>query len=263
MDRNPLDADRLSALLRPRWASAQVVERTASTNADLLAVAADGAPDRSLLVAELQESGRGRFDRAWTSPAGAGITFSVLLRPAAPVSAWGWLPLLAGVALAETVRAQTGVPAVLKWPNDLLATPDGGKLAGILVQAAGGAAVVGIGLNVSTTADELPVDTASSLELAGAEGVDRAALLAGVANALDTWVERWDAAAGDAAAAGLDRAYTDLCATLGRRVRVSLGSGGDLEGTASGIGASGALTVRTAGGTRAVNAGDVEHLRPA
>jgi BirA family biotin operon repressor/biotin-[acetyl-CoA-carboxylase] ligase len=269
VNRDPLDADRLRSLLGARWHSVDVVARTASTNADLLAAAAAGAPDRTLLAAEVQDAGRGRFDRVWTSPEGAGLTFSMLLRPSAPVTSWGWLPLLTGVALAQAVIEQTGVHAALKWPNDLLAAPAGGKLAGILVQSAGaagaaGAAVVaGIGLNVSTTADELPVDTASSLTLAGAADPDRTALLAAIATAVDGWVQRLDAAGGDAQSAGLARTYADLCATLGQQVRVSLGDGGVLEGTASAIGADGALTVRTASGARPVHAGDVEHVRPA
>lgn len=271
MDREPLDPARLRAALGGRWAAVDVVDETTSTNADLLAAAARGAADRTLLAAETQVAGRGRFDRVWTSPPGAGLLVSLLVRPATPLVAWGWLPLLAGVALARAVRAEAGIDAVLKWPNDLL-TPDGGKLAGILVQAAEGAAVIGIGLNVSTTAAELPVDTASSLALAGAPAVDRTALLAAIASAVDEQVSRWDAAGGDAQTCGLLADYTALCDTLGRQVRVSLGGGevrvslggGEvLEGTAEAVADGGGLQVRAGQQTHVVNAGDVEHLRPA
>ena len=97
MERLPLDVSRLQDALGSRWARVAVVEETASTNADLLADAS--APDRSLLAAEHQVAGRGRFDRRWESPARAGLTFSVLVRPTVPVATWGWLPLLAGLAL--------------------------------------------------------------------------------------------------------------------------------------------------------------------
>src|SRR5262249_5320177 len=149
-----------------RWARVEVVEEIASTNTDLLA--ASGAPDRSVLAAEHQTAGRGRFDRSWTSPPRAGLTFSVLLRPAVPAPLWGWLPLLAGLALRGALPATAHVPTSLKWPNDLLATQDGRKLAGILVQTSGDAVVVGMGVNVDTTADELPDGAATSLALCGA-----------------------------------------------------------------------------------------------
>src|SRR5690348_8917509 len=145
--RDPIDIDRVRSLLGERWARIDAVAETPSTNLDLLEQ--HGAADRTALVAEHQTAGRGRLDRAWSSPPGAGLTFSALLRPEVPLLRWGWLPLLAGVALADAVRARTGVEAVLKWPNDLLA-PDGGKLAGILVQTADDVVVIGIGLNVST-----------------------------------------------------------------------------------------------------------------
>src|SRR5436305_1407383 len=132
MERRALDLARLRSSLGSRWARIDLVAETASTNADLLADPA--APDRSALAAEHQLAGRGRFDRSWTSPARAGLTFSALLRPAVPIQHWGWLPLLTGVALHEAVVETCGVAAGLKWPNDLLATADGGKLAGVLAQ---------------------------------------------------------------------------------------------------------------------------------
>ncbi|MGZ4466556.1 MAG: biotin--[acetyl-CoA-carboxylase] ligase, partial [Nocardioides sp.] len=144
-----------SALTRDSglWRSLDVVAEVGSTNAELVARAAD--PDVAegvVLVAEHQVTGRGRLDRVWTSPPRAGLTVSFLLRPDVPAARRGWLPLLTGVALAEAVGEVTGVRASLKWPNDLLAG-DGRKLAGILAESTGTAVVVGVGLNVSTTAD--------------------------------------------------------------------------------------------------------------
>ena len=97
---------------------------TGSTNADLLARAAAGEPEGAVLAAEHQSAGRGRLGRTWTSPPRAALTFSVLLRPSSvPRARLGWLPLLAGVAVAAAVRAVAAVDAQLKWPNDVLAGP--------------------------------------------------------------------------------------------------------------------------------------------
>ena len=250
----PLDGDRLRAALGAAWARVEIVEQTASTNADLSAD--PQAPDRSVLVAEYQLAGRGRFERSWVSPPRAGLTFSVLLRPLVTRARWGWLPLLAGVALAEAVRDTAGVPVALKWPNDLLAARDGRKLAGVLAQTTADAAVIGVGLNVSTDAAELPAESATSLRQAGAE-VDRTELLAAILRRLDHLVTAWTAS-GAGAVAG---AYRGLSATLGSPVRVSLADGRSIVGSALDIDALGRLVVRTAAGDCAVSAGDVEHLR--
>ena len=256
----PLDVDRLRADLGARWPRIEVVAETASTNADLLADT--DAPDRSVLAAEHQLAGRGRFDRAWTSPPRAGLTFSARLRPAVPLPLWGWLPLLAGVALHEGIADVAGSGFGLKWPNDLLAG-DGRKLAGILVQTSGEAVVVGIGLNVHAEAGELPVDTATSLALAGATGLDRTALLTAILARLDARVAQWADHGGDAEACGLGAAYREACTTIGRPVRVVLADGDVLEGDAVGVDGLGRLVVRSAVGESAVGAGDVEHVRTA
>src|SRR6476469_6292728 len=171
MERAPVDTAALKAALGARWPRVEVVVEVDSTNAVLLAD--DTSPDRTLLAPEHQVAGRGRLDRTWTSHAGAGLTFSVLLRPEAPVDTWGWLPLLAGLAARDALVTATGVDVALKWPNDLLARASEKKLAGILAQTTGPAVVIGIGLNVSTTEDELPVETAGSLALEGATDLDR------------------------------------------------------------------------------------------
>jgi BirA family biotin operon repressor/biotin-[acetyl-CoA-carboxylase] ligase len=246
-----------------------VVAETGSTNADLLAD--QEAPDRSLLVAELQSAGRGRLDRTWTSPAGAGLTFSVLLRPTVPpvpIATWGWLPLLAGVALHTAVVSFAGVDATLKWPNDLLGVPAAPapslprKLAGVLAQTSGEAVVIGVGLNVSTTADELPVGTATSLALCGAPNVQRTRLLVAILTALDARLEQWAAFGGDAEACGLADAYRASCSTIGQPVSVAGTDGRVIVGTARAIDLDGRLVVATEAGDEVVGAGDVQHLRP-
>jgi BirA family biotin operon repressor/biotin-[acetyl-CoA-carboxylase] ligase len=255
--RAPIDGQRLSAALAGRWSAVSVVAQTASTNADLLADMS--APDRSALVAEYQSAGRGRFDRRWDSPPRSGLTFSALFRPDVPLLHWGWLPLLAGVALAETIAEATGLAVSLKWPNDLLA-PDGRKLAGMLAQTAGDAVVIGIGLNVSTSAGELPVDTATSLTMCGAGAVDRTDLLIAALQRLDARVAQWADVGGDAQACGLAAAYARWCSTLGRQVRVEMGER-QLSGAAVEVDGAGRLVLRTAAGDKAVSAGDVSHVR--
>ncbi len=250
------------------WNEVKVVAETGSTNSDLLRLAAAGAPQGLVLAAQAQTSGRGRQGRVWQSAPGAALTFSVLLRPrCVPQSARSWVPLLAGVATASAVRAVTGVDARLKWPNDILIGE--GKLTGILAeQTTGAAIVVGIGLNVRGGVGELPVPTATSLELHGAGHVDRTDLLAEILRRLDRWYRRWTepgaAGAGDADACGLRPEYVRLCATIGRAVKISLPGGRSLTGTAVDVDGTGRLIVRAdqpGGDLVPVSAGDVIHVR--
>jgi BirA family biotin operon repressor/biotin-[acetyl-CoA-carboxylase] ligase len=189
-----------------------------------------------------------------------------------PQSRLGWLPLLAGVALVQAVGRIAVVDAALKWPNDLLvrssAGPaDYGKCAGILAEAVGApaAVVLGIGLNVSQGADELPSDRvvlpATSLALADAACVDRDPLVRGLLRTFADWYGRWVAAAGDPEAAGLAEAYRASCYTLGRRVEVTLPGGDVLTGTADAIDDDGRLVIHAGEEFRAVAAGDVQHVR--
>jgi BirA family biotin operon repressor/biotin-[acetyl-CoA-carboxylase] ligase len=253
VQRSGIDVTALTQSLGERWARIEVVDEIESTNTHLLADA--DAPDRSVLVAELQTAGRGRLDRTWVSPPGAGLTFSVLLRPTVPMSSWGWLPLLTGVAVRDAVP-----DVLLKWPNDVLGARDERKLAGILAQTSGEAVVLGVGLNVTTTADELPTENATSLELCGTSDLDRTALLVAIVTRLDRRLAQWSDVDGDAAACGLHAAYAEACATIGREVVVTTTGGARLVGTAAGIEPDGRLRLDT--GT-VVSAGDVEHLRPA
>ncbi|MBE7189631.1 biotin--[acetyl-CoA-carboxylase] ligase, partial [Jatrophihabitans endophyticus] len=246
--RSPLDAERVRRAVGTAWSRVDVVDETTSTNADLAASASRRA-DREVLVAERQTSGRGRLDRVWTSPPGAGLLFSMLLRPRAPMAQWGWLPLLAGVALAEGVERVAGIACALKWPNDLLVGAQQRKAAGILVQTAGDAVVIGIGLNVSTTADELPVPTATSLAVEGAPGLGREALLAAVLSQVDARLTAWDDASGDPTRSGLADAYRPRCATLGHQVRVTLTGGPPLVGEAVDLDGSGRLVLDVRGRT--------------
>ena len=268
LDRPPLSARALSrALVVPGgfWSRLDVRTETASTNADVTAAAVAGEPEGLVVVAESQIAGRGRRDRQWLSPPRAGLTLSVLLRPgpSVPASAFGWLPLLAGVALAEAVNRVAGVEAALKWPNDLLV--DDRKCAGILAEVSGDAVVIGIGVNVSTRAEELPATTgvpATSLRVAGAPNTDRDPLLRALLRGLERWYGGWREAGGDAEMCGLLAAYERNCATVGRRVRALLPGGAERTGEATGVDRDGQLVIRTEEGADfRVSAGDVLHVR--
>jgi BirA family biotin operon repressor/biotin-[acetyl-CoA-carboxylase] ligase len=219
-----------------------------------------------VLVAEHQTAGRGRLGRAWEAPPRAGLTLSVLLRPGpgVPPDRWGWVPLLAGVAVSRALARTAQIDVRLKWPNDVQV--DGRKLAGILAERAGDALVVGMGVNVSLTAEELPGPAATSLAAEGARTLDRDTLLRALLRELGRTYRGWRLGGGDPAA-GLRDAYVERCATLGRPVRVSLPGGGELLGEAVDVDAEGRLVVATpgAGGTgaglQAVASGDVVHVR--
>ena len=260
--RAPLDSRSLAAALTSGsalWRSLEVVPEIGSTNAALLAAAAEDAPEGTVLAAEHQVTGRGRLDRVWTSPPGAGITVSFLLRPDVPSARRGWLPLLTGVALAEAVGEVPGVRASLKWPNDLLAA-GGAKLAGILAEVGSGAIVVGVGLNVSTRADELP-ETGSSLALEAGRPVDRAAVLLHFLRTFERRYLAWAQSLGDPVASGLARDYLAWCSTVGAQVVVTLPDGSTLEGVAESVDWDGRLVVRTAQGVVELASGDVRHVR--
>ena len=261
LDRPALDEAALAAALirdSALWRRLEVVEEIGSTNAALL-TAAEDAPDGSVLVAEHQGAGRGRLDRVWTSPPRAGITVSLLVRPDVPAARRGWLPLLTGVALAESVGEVTGVRTSLKWPNDLLAL-DGRKLAGILAEVAGRAVVVGVGLNVSTRADELPPTGTSLAQVLGAP-VDRGPVLLAFLRAFErrylTWVEHL----GDPIASRLASDYLSWCGTVGTEVVVTMPDGSTLEGRAEAVDWDGRLVVRTPEGSVELASGDVRHVR--
>jgi BirA family biotin operon repressor/biotin-[acetyl-CoA-carboxylase] ligase len=264
---DPIDVAELRReLIRPTslWQQIDFVAETGSTNADLAAAARAGARPGAVLVTDYQSAGRGRLGRTWTAPPGTSIAMSVLVKPAGIESPrWTWVPLLAGIAVADGVRAVAGLPAVLKWPNDVLV--GGRKLCGILaerVETSGGpACVIGIGINVGLQEADLPTETATSLAIAAAEAGSavpgRTAVIAAVLAELELLVRRWEAAGDDASAV---RGYVERSDTIGRRVRVELGQR-TVEGVAEAVDRDGRLVVRTETGTEVVGVGDVMHVR--
>ena len=264
-----IDAGRLTRELTSTYARIDVVPSTGSTNADLVAAVAAGAPDRAVLIAEAQTAGVGRRARTWASPKGTGIYLSVLLRPReVAFSDIGSLAIVAGLA-AMDLTTGLGVDAALKWPNDVLAGPDRGKCAGILAEAVAGdelAVVLGIGLNIRPLGQDVPAAPGglrpTSLAEHGASTTDRTEIALRLLRAFAEREVRWRAARGNLATAGLLADYRAHCETLGRQVRVLLPGDESLVGTAEDVDSSGQLILVSGDGHRhTVFAGDVVHLR--
>ena len=260
LSRPPLSVDRLQHSLAGEgfWSRIEVREQTRSTNADVADAARAGAAEGLVVIAEHQTSGRGRLGRQWESPPRAGVMLSALLRPTPDVAQWGLIPLLAGLAAVEAVSAVAYVDAALKWPNDVLV--DELKLGGLLVELVGDAAVVGIGLNVSTRQDELPIATATSLLVAGGT-TDREPLVKELLRALARRYLIWQEAGGSPAS--VIPAYRERCETIGAQVELALPGGAVVRGTAVDVDDVGRLVVADAvtGDTRAWLVGDVTHVR--
>lgn len=236
----------------------EVADALESSNVTLAELARTGAASGAVLVVEEQTAGRGRRDRTWSAPQYSSVMLSVLIRPAAEPARWGWVPLLTALAVVDALE-KFGVSATVKWPNDVLVGHR--KIAGVLCEVvptpSGNTVVAGWGINVDQEADELPVDTATSLRLEGGR-VDRAALVVDVLASWESWYLRWE---GDDRC--LASTYTRYSSTLGQDVRLNLPDGSQLLGRATRIDARGGLVVVAEGREHVVAAADVVHLRQA
>jgi BirA family transcriptional regulator, biotin operon repressor / biotin---[acetyl-CoA-carboxylase] ligase len=244
------------------WVRLDVVDETGSTNADLLARSAAGTNiDGSVLVAEYQRAGRGRHGRQWSAAPRTQIALSVGVDAAnVPTDAWGWLPLATGVAVVDVMSELCGIAVGLKWPNDVMA--GGGKLAGILAEVASPrpVIVVGLGLNVTLTAEEAPDPFATSLLMLGSSVIDRNVLLRAILRALADRIGSWRAAKGADDTLAAD--YRRHSLTLDTRVRASLPGDRTIEGVADAVDELGRLRIDTGEQVVTVSAGDITHLRP-
>jgi BirA family biotin operon repressor/biotin-[acetyl-CoA-carboxylase] ligase len=248
-----------------------VVAESGSTNDDLVARAAN-SPEFSVHMTLSQTAGRGRLGRVWVAPPGLTLAASILLKPRLadgrplPLDNFGWLPLIAGLAMTRAVRAVLpNTHVALKWPNDVQI--EGKKVAGLLAELLPTAdgLVMGSGVNLAIPAELLPTPTSTSLglhdaALEGDELVD--AVLGGYIEELHHLCADYLAANGDAERSGIRTAVSDVCSTLGQNVRVELPGGATLFGVASALDQDGRVLVTLANGTvSAVAAGDVTHLR--
>jgi BirA family biotin operon repressor/biotin-[acetyl-CoA-carboxylase] ligase len=206
-------------------------------------------PEGATAVAEHQTAGRGRLGRTWEAPRGTAILCSVLLRPPASRSA-PELSLVAGIAVADTLERASGLSVQLKWPNDVMLRRQ--KVAGCLAEARDGAVILGIGVNVNQTREQLPEGAGSLRTLTGREW-DRAVLLDSLLEDLRARYSAW-------LAGGLDAVYEGLAPRdflRGRRVDVA-GRGG----TALKIDREGRLVIDVDHGeTVAVDSGEVVYER--
>jgi BirA family biotin operon repressor/biotin-[acetyl-CoA-carboxylase] ligase len=198
-------------------------------------------------------------------PARRSLTWSILLTPPAGFSQWGWIPLLAGEAVRSAI-AEVGVPAGIKWPNDVL-TDNGKKLCGILARveplASGPQIVLGMGINTRLQPADLPRSDASSLAIeTGRDGseIDHEALLISILSTLiPCYRELAEYGDEDFRSSRAAQKVREHMVTLGTKVRVEKPDGSDLIGTATGLDAGADLIIDD---RVAVSAGDVHHLRP-
>jgi BirA family transcriptional regulator, biotin operon repressor / biotin---[acetyl-CoA-carboxylase] ligase len=235
-----------------RTAAARIVRvgRVESTQAIAFSLAAEGAADGTAVVAESQAAGRGRRGRTWLDEAGASLLVSVLLRPRLPAVRLPLLSLATGVAVAETLASVAGVPARLKWPNDVLV--GGRKIAGILLESRLGTAplvVIGVGVNLAQrTFPSALEERATSVVLETGRDVDREAVLGALLDALD----RQRAALEQGGDAGVLQRWRALSATLGGTVSID-----GVSGVAVDVDHDGALIVAEGGQRRRVVAGEI------
>ena len=249
MPRAPLDPSQIAATLSHYW-RVSVVDLTTSTQEDLAEKINSGdAHSGDVIVANFQSAGRGLLDRTFSAPASTALLFSLYLTPQKSRTEWGFLPLLAGISIAETLnKVNAGIS--IKWPNDLLINEK--KVGGIISTVHGEGVIIGIGINVSMSAQELPLESATSLGLAGVSNLDRNLLLSMILNSLESDFSHWDLGE-----SFLDR-YLDLSATILSNVRIELPGGREILATAISIDEQGRLNLDDG---QVVSVGDVIHLR--
>jgi len=227
--------------------------RVSSTMEIAHQLAADGAPEGTLVLAERQETGRGRLGRTWISPEG-GFYGSLILRPKRPAADIPQLSLVAGLAAAEAIRDAACLYPSIRWPNDLLLR--GLKVGGILTEARAGAVVVGIGINVSTDPSQLP-EGSTSLAAEGVSHVSREDILAGLCRRFLAWYDVW----GREGFGPIRDALRPWIGLFGHVVHITAGSDG-FEGTAQDLDEEGRLVVRMDSGVRrAFDMGEVTLVR--
>lgn len=241
-------------LLKPRILR---FESLPSTNTEVARHAAEGAAEGLAIIADEQTAGRGRLQRAWSSPKGAGLYFSVLLRPAIALEQWPLITFMAALAVGDALSEACAVPTDIKWPNDLLSGER--KICGILAESvetpSGRAVVLGMGINL--TADAYPVElagVATSVFEASGRVAERETLLAALIHALSRWyslLHEPDGPQKILAAWSIRSSYAS-----GKPVQVA--NGDEVwQGITRGVEPDGALRLETTDGIKLVRAGDV------
>ena len=244
----PLDSSIINAAVTQYW-RVSVVELTASTQSDVVELVRDGrANSGEVIAAEFQSAGRGRLSRSFDAPRSTALLFSFYIQPTRNREDWGWLPLIAGVSVAQTLSKYG---ARVKWPNDILINDK--KVSGLIAETAGDGVVIGIGINVAMTPSELPVPTATSLLIEGAVNLTRNQLLIDLLNTFESNFTLWDQGENEMA-----DIYLSVSATIGSKVRVEYPDGRTEIALAVAISPKGELVLDS--GSH-VQAGDIVHLR--
>ncbi|MBC8030090.1 MAG: biotin--[acetyl-CoA-carboxylase] ligase [Pyrinomonadaceae bacterium] len=239
-------------------------ESLPSTNLEAARRAIEGAPEGLCVVASEQTAGRGRLEREWLSPEGAGLYFTIVLRPDIDQSAWPLLTLMAAVAVSEALLDSCALQTDIKWPNDVLANDK--KLCGILAETVetsiGRAVVVGIGINLTNHAFQNELNkVATSVEAVTGQRPDLEGLLEALVGAIAKYYQMLQTPDGREV---IIREWSRRSTyASGKRIRVANGDE-ILEGISRGLERDGALRVETADGDiRIVRTGDVSRVRPA
>ncbi len=233
-----------------------------STNLEAARRAGEGAPEGLCVVSSEQTAGRGRLERQWDSPKGAGLYFSIILRPGFEQSDWPLLTLMAAVAVHEALLDSCALQTDIKWPNDLLANNK--KLCGILaetvVTSVGRAVVVGIGINLTNHAFQPGLDkVATSVEAVTEQTPDLEVVLEALVGSLGSYYQMLQRPGGPD---DIVREWSTRSSyASGKRIRVANGDQ-ILEGTSRGLERDGALRIETDGGeVKVIHAGDVSSFR--
>lgn len=240
-----LKVDEINSKVTRYW-RVSVIEETTSTQSDLI----NNFQPGNVLVAEFQSAGRGRLDRKFEVPPRKGLTFSFCVERDNDL---GWLPLLTGLAVSRAINRllPSDNMVKIKWPNDLIL--NGKKLAGILSEKVANGAVIGVGINISQSIDELPIPEAISLDMVAQ--VDRNSLLIEILNELKSVLEDWESE---------KSRYRAACSTIGKQVKAQLPGGEIIEATATGIAKDGALILANPANLdeiTEIRVADIVHLR--
>lgn len=250
----------LGSRMQTKWAGGNLVylEEVDSTNTYARKLAEDGALHGTLVVADYQNGGKGRRGRTWVMPPGKAIAMSLIVHPDIRPEKASMLTLVAGMAAAKAIRANTGLNAAIKWPNDIVI--DGKKISGILTEMSAemdgiNYVVIGIGINANFT--EFPEElkeTATSLQLELGRPAERGALICAIMREFEVYYERFMETQ---SMEDLAAEYQQMLVNMNRQVRV-LEPGNEYSGIARGIDGMGQLLVEKENGeTVAVYAGEV------
>ena len=250
MVREALNESAINATLFGSYWRVSVFQSLTSTQVEL--AAKEKLQHGDVYVTEYQSKGRGRLDRSFQAAESSALLFSLYLEPKRAKLDWSAIPLLTGISLVNALKKiDENIKINLKWPNDLLISHH--KVAGILVEARENGVIIGIGLNVAMTKNELPVANATSLAIENFNELNRNVILPELLESISTTVELWESGS----SLPIEQ-YRDSSSTLGQAVEVHLPSGEILNSHAREISESGELLL--ASGAR-INVGDVIHLR--